>query len=191
MVVLSKVCNASHILYKTSGSANTFDCVESWDNFESTFVASDTSNMGPLIPYCRRLAEKLNPNLSFPETKTTNNGKTFTFDQLRQMNVSSEQLLKWHAPMDIIDEYASEQKTGVFFNCSTAESFWFGTHCQYTFDSGADFADIIRQHIAAQTKEPDNILSITNGTCYLVDGDQCNSVICLDWREICDGMYRF
>lgn len=190
VVVVNNVCDTSHVMDRTSGSTNAFDCLETWDLYDSYLELSTFPDNKFIASYCRRLTTKVVPNLSFLKNKTTINGQAFTFHQLRELNISAEQLLKWYAPMDIIEEYESQQETGLFFNCSHNESFWFGTHCQYTFDSDGDIASIIEQRMNEQEKVPNNLLSITNGTCYIVDDNQCSSVICLDWREICDGKYR-
>lgn len=181
------VCNATHLMDKTSGSANAFDCLETWNVFQAKNYLSYFIDDFFLATYCRRLTTRVIPDPPLLENRTTFNGQVFTFHQLRQMNVSAEQLLQWYAPMDIIEEYESGHETGLFVNCSDDENFWFGTHCQYTLNSADDIADIIERRIDEQYREFENILSITNGTCYIVDDDQCNSIICLDWREICDG----
>ncbi|CAF1165202.1 unnamed protein product, partial [Didymodactylos carnosus] len=68
---------------------------------------------------------------------------------------------------------------------------WFGVYCQYTFYStDKTFADIINEKIQMQTYfKPSDVLTITNGTCYLYL-KECNRghvPMCIDWREICDG----
>ena len=103
------------------------------------------------------------------------------------MNISSDQLLKWYAPIDIIEEYELGYATGSYFNCSDEKNIWFGTQCQYTFDSVDIIPEILYDRSRARLKVSDDLLSITNGTCYVVNNDECKSVICLDWREMCDG----
>ncbi|CAF4397884.1 unnamed protein product, partial [Adineta steineri] len=57
----------------------------------------------------------------------------------------------------------------------------------YTLDSYAELKDILSDRFDAKDYMEDDLLTITNGTCYLVPNDQCQSILCLDWREICDG----
>lgn len=188
---MNRVCHGFHLMHRTNGSITAFDCLESWDVVDRIEEETDLIDTMVMGSYCRRLTKTASEDLLPLENKTTFNDQLFTFHQLRQMNVSSEQLLKWYTPIDIIEQYELGHETGLFFNCSNDENFWFGTHCQYTLDSADDIADIIYQRHRRQAQSPDNLLSITNGTCYIVDDDQCNSVICLDWREICDGKYRY
>ncbi|UJR12738.1 hypothetical protein I4U23_016912 [Adineta vaga] len=56
--------------------------------------------MDPQVRYCRRLAEKTIGRL-FNDNKTTANGRHLTFNQLREMNISSNQLLDCNG----FDEY--------------------------------------------------------------------------------------
>ncbi|UJR34750.1 hypothetical protein I4U23_027528 [Adineta vaga] len=134
------------------------------------------------IPFCRQSSIKNDHNhLSI-------NNVQWTFNQLRQMNITYEQLFNWYVPLDIIEEYISEQSNEIFVNCSNRNNYyWFGNRCQYTFDSNQPLEEILWDRFDAKYYINHDILSITNGTCYVIPNDQCQSIICLDWREICDG----
>lgn len=68
----------------------------------------------------------------------------FTFDELYKLNIVSEQLYIWSAPIDVIERYqlyldqistSNEYLsigTQLFFNCTLPR---FGTLCQYTLDT--------------------------------------------------------
>ena len=67
---------------------------------------------------------------------------------------------------------------------------WFGTQCQYSFfqtNKTATFDDIIMSQFELKSRlDTEQILN--NQwllTCY--EGLRCHSMICLDWRQICDG----
>ncbi|CAF3547775.1 unnamed protein product, partial [Adineta steineri] len=116
------------------------------------------------------------------------NSKNFT-------NVTNSSI-KWNAPIDTINNY---QKYLVkndlslanhhYCNCSAN---WFGSRCQYSHyypSKNFELNKIIDEQLRAKsplTKEytiTDDILMLT---CY--EGLQCHSAICLDWREICNGI---
>ncbi|CAF4684641.1 unnamed protein product [Rotaria socialis] len=173
-------------MHETSGSGYAFDCLQYRDGSPQNSVSGPTSQY-EMIRYCRSSTMKSMENLLSIKNTTIFSDKSFTFDQLRLMNISSDQLLKWYAPIDLIEEYESGYATGSFFNCSDDKNFWFGTYCQYTFDLDYTIPDIRFYRSGARQEVSDDLLSITNGTCYVVNNDECKSVICLDWREICDG----
>ncbi|CAF4840347.1 unnamed protein product [Rotaria sp. Silwood1] len=116
------------------------------------------------------------------------NGEKFTFTQLRQMDISPQQLFDWYAPMDTIEDFIEENSEGLFFNCSRKNgNNWFGPQCQYRFANDGGFLKIIDRQYAMRTFNDFKSLSSTNGTCYPVMKNECQSIICLDWREIFDG----
>jgi hypothetical protein len=122
-------------------------------------------------------------------------GKRYTFFQLRQLNVTSENLYKWSAPIDLIERYQlymidSSFQNEIYYNCSSR--FWFGSFCQYTMNSLDSFTKIIQERFESRTSltasfDNADILTMTNGTCYV--HFKCNRgplSMCLDWREICN-----
>ena len=116
-----------------------------------------------------------------------------TFGQLFNLNVTSEHLYLWSAPMDLIEEYqfylnqlstlnnASLMATHMFRNCTLAS---FGSLCQYSFD-GYDSSDWLLNNIIydfySRAYDP------TTMTCYMhLQCSRGHSSSCLDWTEICD-----
>ncbi|CAF0759072.1 unnamed protein product [Didymodactylos carnosus] len=143
-----------------------------------------TGYVNTLVPYCVR------SNISFREISTkVINGIPLKFGTLKEMNVKSENLFDWYAPIDSIEQYQvyieSNNKTAseiFYYNCTQP---WFGSYCQYTFNSSETFNHIVSRRFSNKGDDPEKILAVTNGTCY--NGFECNRSSCLDWREICDG----
>jgi hypothetical protein len=123
------------------------------------------------------------------ENLTTTNYSVYKFDQLRSMGVTSQQLYEWYAPTDVIEEYIAGKQNGSFVNCSN--TVWFGSKCEYTWDSHRELLYIIHDQFRAKESVPTNLSLYTNGTCYEMNNTDCESIICLDWREICDGKNLF
>ncbi len=123
------------------------------------------------------------------------NNNRYTFEDLRQKNITSDQLYNWSAPIDLIEYYQNYLETNistnnfVFYNCTYP---WFGSRCDYSFDeSRSDFGEQAQVLFEKHRHFHLNDLSIppcyTHLQCDRV-GDQGRTPgACLDWREVCDG----
>ena len=119
---------------------------------------------------------------------------SFTFDELSKQNVSSQQLLLWSAPIDVIERYqfylnqlsTSNQlslATEVFYNCTLPR---FGHMCQYelVYLKYNDSPFYHENGVFWLTTEYEP----TNLTCYIhLQCDRGVGLGCLDCSEICDG----
>ncbi len=188
------VGSVSHRMFDTSrvpGSDGTFDClipfVSVSDYSHPMFKREPESLYRKAHRYCRRSTLFDRQHIPSSENLTMADHTVFTFDDLRSMNITHRQLYEWYAPMDIIEEYLSGEQTGSFVNCS--DPLWFGSTCQYTFDSDESFDDLIGERFDAKRTLPIDLSSFTNGTCYEISNASCDSILCLDWREICDGKF--
>ncbi|CAF3923753.1 unnamed protein product [Rotaria sordida] len=141
-----------------------------------------------IIPYCIESIECTEANESIEKSVS------WTFVELKEKQVSSEDLLSWSAPIDLAERYEiflnnpnvsySPLQT-IFHNCSEA---WFGFQCEYTFDEKyRTFSELVLDFFAGKSDyRPDS--KWTNGTCYTyLPCDRGASPLCLDWREICNG----
>ncbi|CAF1464938.1 unnamed protein product, partial [Adineta steineri] len=122
--------------------------------------------------------------------------QNYSFSQLKMLNVTSQQLYLWSAPMDIVEEYESYlnqslfsnqslalMATQLFYNCTLPR---FGSVCQYSLDiSTSSFASSLKEIIHdfyLQEYEP------STWTCYThLECNRGTSTACLDWTEICNG----
>lgn len=164
-----------------SETSNTFDCLiipisaklsKEFRNGRSLSVKFEE-----IQQYCRRS--------SFVNNSSEINDPSFTFTHLRSMGITYQQLYDWNVPTDIIEDYISGKEIGLFVNCSN--NWWFGSKCEYTLNPDEKLYDIIKEQYIARKDVPDNLSLYTNGTCYEMNNTDCESIICLDWREICDG----
>jgi hypothetical protein len=118
-----------------------------------------------------------------------NEHQNFTFAELYKKNITSEQLYRWSAPMDVVERYQLYLNNGslsmerqLFYNCTPPR---FGPLCQYSMDAyeprHKSLNEIIHDFYL-QAYAP------TTLTCYT--HLQCNRgsiLACLDWADICDG----
>ncbi|CAF1400348.1 unnamed protein product, partial [Adineta ricciae] len=187
-VLLTLLCNtydASRRMYETRTvtTAGAFDCIHDVvarvlnDHLFESNVRFHT------VRFCRQ--STLNP-LSQQKINITH-GTPITFHRLRSSNITAEQLFSWNAPMDTIEDYRSGVEVGLFMNCSQDDKYWFGPNCEYTFDSSSYFPDIVDDQFNAKEGVPDDLLTTDNSVCLETGDVECQSVLCLDWREICDG----
>ena len=122
----------------------------------------------------------------------SNSIKTYTFQQLKKQNVTSEHLYLWSTPIDIIEQYQLYLNTNntnlakkIFYKCILPR---FGPQCQYQlmfYDSQLlSLYENIERGFGGRAIDGRPFLM----TCY--DHLECyrsNSYTCLDWTEICDG----
>jgi hypothetical protein len=175
--------------YDTDRSSKTvFDCF--YARIIDDIVRKDENFLRTnyLTPYCRRLSSN-DPIVEIQGTVENN----ITFNSLRSQQITSEHLLQWSILIDVIEQYAIYLSTNdtqldqiIFYNCSSA---WFGSHCQYTF--GLDiliesFGDFVVSSFNNREKFSQKFII---HTCYpyLTECYRGPGLMCLDWREICDG----
>ena len=159
-----------------------FDCLDTVSESGVDYYVYEQNKDIRFMRFCRfQTMERRNEE---HKSEEFGYGHELAFDELRSMNVSSKELLKWFAPLDTIEAYVSGEEHGVFVNCS---NLWFGPQCQYTFEEDTYFPELVLARYTAR-RDVTNVSSVSMGTCFQLDtGEQCKSVLYLDWREICDG----
>jgi len=137
-------------------------------------VSTIDDNYQQIISYCLR---KTSGNYE-------NHLSSFTFGQLSQENVTSQQLYDWSTPIDLIEDYQqSSSNEQVFFNCTLPR---FGLTCEYELVSMTENQTSLHEIINDYYKSNDYIP--IELTCYIhIECDRGPTPSCLDWSEICDG----
>ncbi|CAF3856481.1 unnamed protein product, partial [Rotaria sp. Silwood1] len=120
--------------------------------------------------------------------------RRFTFEDLRKQNITSEMLIEWSAPVDLIENYQiyldnhSAPSSFIFYNCTFP---WFGSHCEYSFDKPEfSFAKQVLKRFGTDVYRlqiPDILPCYTHLQCDRTGDHGQTPGACLDWREICDG----
>ncbi|CAF3605898.1 unnamed protein product [Adineta steineri] len=129
--------------------------------------------------------------------QTNNFDKNFTFADLSILNVTSQQLYMWSAPMDIVEDYQfyldqlqNSNETSlsmqVYYNCTLPR---FGPMCQYSLDMHQPNHESLNEILADyyNSDSYDQFLP----TCYTYL--QCNpdiSSLCFDWSDICNNIIQ-
>ncbi|UJR17411.1 hypothetical protein I4U23_004306 [Adineta vaga] len=140
-----------------------YDCLHYYARGENVDIRYDTS-IKQVIKYCIRPTDNIDIVWTNSGTIYHNN---FTFDQLRFLNVTTEQLLFWSASIDL-----------------------FGSQCQYSFiyDTKESFALVVENKFHQIKSSVEDGFELMKLPCY--NHLPCNrggNDFCLDWREICNG----
>jgi hypothetical protein len=144
-----------------------------------------------IIPYCYRPSEKNNLAENFNLNSTDD--RRLTFSELQENNISSLLLLSWSSSIDLAERYEiflntvsnstwlSSEKETLFYNCTFP---WFGPLCRFAFDLG--FHESFDNLVLSNFRMKRNVDQHAQITCY--KHLDCKApLLCLDWREICDG----
>ncbi|CAF1688879.1 unnamed protein product, partial [Adineta ricciae] len=121
------------------------------------------------------------------EAKVCKNGIPWKYSSLKALNITTDVLLTWQIPFQHIEQYAkylqSNSLDNSICNCTSSHIGWF---CRYERPLGEwTIHQTVHDQLARHRNRKNTIL-----VC-LVDGIQCNSgSICLEWRQICDGIVQ-
>ncbi|CAF1342462.1 unnamed protein product [Adineta ricciae] len=180
-------CNSRYWFYETINDEETFDCLYAHLQYSYLIENGAYLTLYHLIPFCQRLDEK--EKLIFISDENVQN--KISFQKLSTNGITSSQLLNWFIPIDIVEDYEinGEHSEKFIYNCS---SFWFGSTCQYQLihDQQVSFGKLVRLTFL-HYESPSLDLDFPVGTCYpfLKSCIRGPSPMCLDWREICNGVY--
>jgi hypothetical protein len=139
-----------------------------------------------LTLYCQRLDQNEDSFIISNE----NVRNQINFKELYRQGITSSQLLDWFAPIDIAEEYEinGEDSDAIFYDCSSP---WFGSTCQYRLLSQErpSFSSLVR-YIFVRRQSPSSDINFHVGSMYpyLKNCIRGPSPMCLDWREICNGI---
>ncbi|CAF3844781.1 unnamed protein product [Rotaria sp. Silwood1] len=152
-------------------------------------IVKSESVMKPIleiIEYCLR-PENMTSIEQFP---SSSNATIWKFEELHEKQITSEQLYLWPAPIDIVEHYehylnnpSTQTSKQVFYNCTHG---FFGQYCQYSFEWFISFHQIVRNVFELKEYGINEEITIP---CFMLSPtcDFNHSIICLDWRQICDG----
>ncbi|CAF0897048.1 unnamed protein product [Adineta steineri] len=132
------------------------------------------------------------------EKTCKNQGEKKLFHDLLNHNVNPSVILHWISSVKMVDMYAR-----VFYNrslievnddrfvCNCTQSGTFGKYCEYQLTHEADlFSEAIKAQYE-QREDGDSWNTQRYGKILCYETLPCNSGdLCLDWREICDGVHR-
>jgi hypothetical protein len=186
-IVVFTVTYGQVLIYDTENEVaiEKFDCVY--------YLYDD----GEEIPYCRRpgTSESINRDMNGCD----NQGEKLLFRYLLDREISPSNILKWSSSVEMVDLYAGvfdnrsliEDDDNNQFLCNCTKPGTFGKYCEYQLTHGAKtFTDAIQAQFE-QKKNGDSWNTQRYGNILCYETLPCfRSPLCLDWREICDGIQR-
>ena len=146
----------------------------------------------PSLYYCLRPTQPIdlirdNDTLSCEK----NGGKMHYFDALRSNNISISTILYgWKSTIERVEQYSrylrnTSQSNG--FLCQCVRQYSFGKSCEYQLPVYPTFQHTLDEQLQMRKYNPEQVQIHGDVVCYLTL--KCDSgLLCLDWREICDGI---
>ena len=144
------------------------------------------------LDYCRRPKEPTHLERDNHARECQNNaGQLHRFSELRSKNISMTTILhRWKSSVERVEDYqrylrnSSSQSDGSLCECLHRGSF--GKNCEYQLPVGQTFEETVQWQLVMRKEYPHKVNIYGDVVCY--ETLQCDSgVLCLDWREICDG----
>ncbi|CAF4500811.1 unnamed protein product, partial [Rotaria sp. Silwood2] len=120
-------------------------------------------------------------------------GKVHSFSSLQSNNISVNKILhEWKSSIEKVDEYSRYIKhphevDGFLCECTNLQSF--GKSCEYRLPIGTTFEKTIDWEVSMKEANEWQVQMHGNIICYTTL--ECNyGLLCLDWREICNGFQQ-
>ncbi|CAF1017425.1 unnamed protein product [Adineta steineri] len=168
-------------LYNTedSSSLEFYDCI---------YNENDATVM-----YCRRPGEVI--ELNRQQQRCFSSGKEITYANLQKWNITSQEVLQLTSSIEQADEYAAYLLNNSSFDnnddsiiCNCSDSSIFGKFCEYQLFFGSQsFNESITTQFELKAKDKYSSQIYGKILCYTTL--ECNyGLLCLDWRNICDGI---
>lgn len=128
-------------LYKTKKLETSleYDCLDYYVKNSTVEYDSRRLCAYQVMAYCIRPSCKNERSMTLQrlENQEFIKGQNFTFNQLKNQNITGEQLLAWLATIDLAERYeaylvdkSEVDGSEVYYNCTAS---WFGNRCEYTF----------------------------------------------------------
>jgi hypothetical protein len=142
--------------------------------------------------YCRRPREPIkltrdNDTLSCGQ----NDGQMHRFNELRSNNVTVGTVLhQWRSTLERVEQYSRYMRVagepdGIICQCLQPGSF--GKNCEYQLPVGETVEETLEWQLIMRKNNSEEVQMYGDVVCY--ETLECDSgVLCLDWREICDGI---
>ena len=142
--------------------------------------------------YCRRPREPINLTRDDDILLCEHNdGQLHRFSALRSNNVTVRTIFhQWKSSLERVEQYSlfltePNQIDGHLCQCRRRGSF--GKNCEYQLPVGETFEETLQWQLTVRRNNPRKVQMYGDVVCY--ETLKCDSgVLCLDWREICDGI---
>ncbi|CAF0981912.1 unnamed protein product [Didymodactylos carnosus] len=170
------------LLYATDNdpSSEYFDCV-----YHKS--ADDVT-----VKYCRRPGNNSENRLLHNDC--FNGGISYIYLTLRRQNITVDQLLSWHSSSirqldhyaTYLEHYSSDDDDKFICNCTDPTTF--GKYCEYRlYNETTTFEQTVRKQFQLKSLYYHGYQIHGDILCYTTLSSCEYGLLCLDWRNICDG----
>jgi hypothetical protein len=143
------------------------------------------------IPYCRRPVSPIDLRRNNPKTVCHSHGKSKSFDDVYKKYSTAKKIIdNFDSSIEKAEEYALylDGQANSSYLCECNKKF-FGKHCEYELINGDRVATFTESQKWQNQQKENNRLEVQASKktlCYTTL--TCDSgLLCLDWRDICDG----
>ena len=149
--------------------------------------------------YCRRPSQPMNLTRNHTEWHCDNNGTPHSFLSLKNKDANVTVIIhEWRSSVEKVEEYMRYKKVkqqnvpdggNEHYLCECTHPQSFGKHCEYLLPMGTTLNDTLDWQLEMRRRDPWQMQIHGDIVCYrtLI----CNSgLLCLDWRDICDGLQQ-
>jgi hypothetical protein len=173
-------------------------CFSSFDSIHGSIYLYHTDNgqavqfydyfyIGELF-YCRRPESPV--DLQRPHVSVdcvVNGGRLHSFADLRRSTgINQSNILhRWKSGVDMFEQLESGQIDGHMCECHHVRAF--GKYCEYRLPAGETPQQSLEWQLRMRNNSGDAIQRYGDIVCYRTY-DYYSGLLCLDWREICDGV---
>jgi hypothetical protein len=122
-----------------------------------------------------------------------NGGEKWLFLNASKQNISPTEVLSWSSSIERADDYANfyynnQLNSDDEFLCKCIRPGTFGPRCEFEFFHEAiTFEDAIESQFAQKKEDPWGMQEHGHIICYEAVFECDYGLLCLDWRNICDG----
>jgi hypothetical protein len=81
-------------------------------SYDCIYYIDETARNNDATPYCIRTNESIVLNRLFLTNTCENSGQEWTFRQLKEMNITQDEVLTWNSSIEMADRYAAYLTTG-------------------------------------------------------------------------------
>ena len=144
------------------------------------------------LDYCRRPRKPIDLSRgNLRKECEQNGGQLHLFSELQSNNTTvSIVLQQWRSTLERVEQYSlflrdpNERDANL---CQCLHSTTFGNDCEYQLPSGGTLEETLQWQLSMREKNRRAVQIYGDVICY--ETLKCDSgVLCLDWREICDGI---
>ena len=144
------------------------------------------------LDYCRRPKDPINLIREKNNQSCEDNyGKVHRFSELSSRNVTFSMVLhEWKSTLEQVEQYSRyltdpSEPNGYLCQCLQRGSF--GKNCEYQLPVGQTFEETLDWQLTMRENNSEAVQIYGDVVCY--ETLECDSgMLCLDWRNICDGV---